>query len=134
MSISSMANLAYARRSDVAPMDVGLQNLSEVGAAKAPKPETVSTATSALEAIVAYIPTEVVTAGKDLPKGWAAWPKWEMAAGTVAFAVWAAALPASPLGQFDWFTAAFAGILALVVSFLLGLFAPLFSRAALATE
>src|SRR5437762_6251458 len=61
MSISSMANLAYARRSDVAPMDVGLQNLSEVGAAKAPKPETVSTATSALEAIVAYIPTEVVT-------------------------------------------------------------------------
>lgn len=73
----------------------------------------------------------VKAADKPLPKSFGAWPKWEMVAGTVAFAVWAGALPSSPLEQFSWFSAAVAGVVALIVSMLIGVFAPLFASATL---
>jgi hypothetical protein len=71
-------------------------------------------------------------AGKPIPRSIGAWPKWEMLAGFVAFAIWAAALPASPLERFDWFNAGLAGIAALVISMLLAVFAPVFTSQALA--
>lgn len=185
MSISSMTDLAFARRTDVEPDGRGIQTLDEVAAEKGQKKEAATTATSALASIAAYLPSEIITiyvavlatlgiaidaggdanqaaatpiepylvfavltplvvwglyaakaatAGKPLPRSLAAWPKWEMAAATLAFAVWAAALPSSPLERFDWFTSALAGVAALVVSMLLGIFAPLFSRSPLASR
>jgi hypothetical protein len=73
-------------------------------------------------------------AGKAVPTSLAAWPKWEMFAGLVAFAIWAAALPASPLDRFEWFNAGLAGISALVISMLLAVFAPVFASQALANK
>ena len=73
-------------------------------------------------------------AGRPLPKSLSAWPKWEMFAGAVAYGIWAAALPASPLGAFEWFNQAAAGVTALIVSMLLGVFAPLFASNALANS
>lgn len=182
MSVSSMANLAFARRADVEPEGEGLKTRAEVATAKEGPGGAVS---SAVSAIAAYIPTEIVTVyvavlatlgvtrdgsaaasgvtttpilayavfvvltplvvwglyasravglGKPLPRSFASWPKWEMVAATLAFASWAAALPSSPLERYDWFTAALAGVVALVLSMLIGLFAPLFSSKALATK
>ena len=73
-------------------------------------------------------------AGRKLPVSLGAWPKWEMFAGAVAYAIWAAALPASPLGAFGWFNQAAAGVVALIVSMLLGVFAPVFASSALANS
>jgi hypothetical protein len=184
MSVSSMTNAAFARRADEPPANQGLSTVGEVAANTGEKPTSGNPVTSALQAIVTYIPTEIVTvyvavlatiggaataaaagaeaatpievflvfilltplvtwglyatkavtAGKGLPLSLAAWPKWEMAAGTISFAVWGAALPQSPLERFDWFSIALAGVVALVVSMLLGVFAPLFSRAPLAAK
>jgi bacteriorhodopsin len=78
--------------------------------------------------------SRAVEAGKKLPRSLASWPKWEMVAATLAFAAWAAALPSSPLERYGWFTAGLAGVVALVLSMLIGLFAPIFSSNALASK
>jgi len=75
---------------------------------------------------------KVRQADKQLPVSIRTWPKWEMAAALIAYAAWAAALPASPLGAFSWFNQAAAGVVALIVSMLLGVFAPVFASNALA--
>ena len=182
MSVSSMANLAYARRDDVEPKAEGLNTSKKVAKETGQKEGTATPVSSAIASMAAYIPTEVITvyvavlgalgvtvataggatavastplpvyalfivlvpfiiwglyartvkaAGKPLPRSFGAWPKWEMIAGTVAFAIWAAALPSSPLSPFSWFSAAVAGVSALVISMLLGVFAPLFASNAL---
>jgi hypothetical protein len=61
MSVSSMTNVAFSRRTDVAPHDKAPGSVEEVAEAKADKPETQSAGSSALAAIAAYIPTEVLT-------------------------------------------------------------------------
>jgi hypothetical protein len=184
MSVSSMANMAYARRHDVKPVGEGLETTAKVAQATGQNIETSTPTTSAISSMAAYIPTEVITvyvavlaaigtsapapgsqstatvtamslaspfplyilfiilvpvivwglyagtvkaAKKPIPKSIGAWPKWEMFAGTIAFAIWAAALPNSPLSEFSWFSAAVAGIAALVISMLIGVFAPLFA-------
>ena len=184
MSVSTMTDIAFARRKDVGTPDKGLDNLDRVAEERGQKPETASTASSALAAIAAYIPTEILTvyvailatfgvtataeggtatataatplpiyiafvilsplvvwalyaakvrqANKKLPVSVRTWPKWEMAAALIAYAAWAAALPASPLGTFSWFNQAAAGVVALIVSMLLGVFAPVFASNALA--
>ena len=209
MSISSMTNVAFARRKDTEPTDAGPATLPEVAARGGETPATASSATSTLSAIATYIPTEIVTlyvsvlaeigvtvpasavpgaggpgasvapttsaaadaatrtiqalvatplpafvffviltpivvwalyatkvitAGKPLPRSFSAWPKWEMFASTLAFTVWAAALPSSPLEQFAWFNAGLAGISVLIVSSLLGIFSPIFTRTTLANS
>ena len=58
MSVSSMANLAFARRADVEPEGEGLKTRAEVATAKEGPGGAVS---SAVSAIAAYIPTEIVT-------------------------------------------------------------------------
>ena len=73
-------------------------------------------------------------AGRKLPVSIGAWPKWEMIAAAIAYAIWAAALPASPLGAFEWFNQAAAGVVALIVSMLLGVFAPVFASGSLAND
>jgi hypothetical protein len=200
VSISSMTNVAFARRKDTEPVDSGPATLPEVAARVGEAPATASSASSTLSAIATYIPTEIVTlyvsvlavigvsvptsslpasttsatadaatraiqalvatplpafaffvvltpivvwalyatkvitAGKPLPRSVSAWPKWEMFASTLAFIVWAAALPSSPLEQFGWFNAGLAGISVLVVSSLLGIFSPIFTRTTLANS
>jgi len=61
MSISSMTNVAYARRADVEPINEVPTNLREVEAAKAGKSESATPATTALSAMATYIPTEILT-------------------------------------------------------------------------
>ncbi|MGH2391896.1 MAG: hypothetical protein ACRDGH_00165 [Candidatus Limnocylindria bacterium] len=55
-------------------------------------------------------------------------------AATLAFTAWGAALPSSPLGNFGWFSAPLAGVVALVLSMLIGVFAPIFSSKPLANK
>ena len=140
MSVSSLTNVAYKRRKDVAPTDSMPRSAGEVAAATGDASATQSTFTSALTALMAYIPTEILTAyvavlaglqvadqqtqappgawvsfwvflvltptmvwaiyagkcrvaGKVLPTSPGKWPMWEMSAATVAFVVWAFALP-----------------------------------------
>lgn len=182
MSVSSMANIAFARRADVAPEGEGLNSLDEVASATGTPPGSATSATSALSAIAAYIPTEVVTvyvavlatigvtqpqgsgpaytpvavyatflvltpvvvwglyasravsAGKRIPRSLRSWPKWEMVAATLAFAAWGAAMPSSPLGIIPGFMPALAGVVALVLSLLIGVFSPIFSIRPLANR
>jgi hypothetical protein len=61
MSVSSMTNVAFARRSDVEPVGAAPTSLDQIAAAKADSPQTTSTASSALSTIATYIPTEVLT-------------------------------------------------------------------------
>lgn len=65
--------------------------------------------------------------GKNLPLSPGSWPVWEMFAATVAFAVWAFALPQRP-ADLEWYTPAVSGVAVLIVSTLLGLLAPFFQR------
>ena len=53
-------------------------------------------------------------------------PWWEFFSATLAFAVWAYALPASPFSLLSWYKPALGTAGLLFVSFLLGMFAPLF--------
>lgn len=71
---------------------------------------------------------KVRNAGKGLPANPASWPWWEMISATVAFAVWAYAMPNSVFTRFAWYTAALGAVVVLVVSTLLGLIAPLVQR------
>jgi hypothetical protein len=177
VSISSMMDVAYQRRADVPPLNRGLTTLSETAQATGERPETQSTATTALKNMMTYIPGEILTTyvavvavihpttagvtaeapiadwvvfivflvltpvvswllyaakcvsgGKPLPSSPAEWPLWEMSAATVAFLVWAATLPETPLGAFPWYTSGLAAIILLIVSMILGLIAPLFTQ------
>lgn len=75
---------------------------------------------------------KVAVAGKDWRKlPLTNWPWWQMAAATIAFAVWALAIPGNPLIPANTAGAgAVAGLAAIMVSTLLALFAPLFERPA----
>jgi hypothetical protein len=61
MSVSSMTNVAFSRRRDVAPRDEAPTSVEEIAEAKADRPETKGGGSSTLAAIAAYIPTEVLT-------------------------------------------------------------------------
>jgi hypothetical protein len=62
MSVSSMTNVAYRRRTDVPPLDSMPSWPGEVAEATGDAPDTQNTFTSALTALMAYIPTEILTA------------------------------------------------------------------------
>lgn len=64
--------------------------------------------------------------GKPVPWAVRSWPLWEMFAATVAYAAWAFALPENAF--MDWYSPALAGVIVLIVSTVLGLFAPLCQR------
>jgi hypothetical protein len=190
MSVSSLTNVAVARRTDDLGKDAGgkPRTAAEAAQATADLPATQSPSTAALMAIATYIPTEIITlyvaalaalaasdpsipaepsvaastggsiasstdliafwtilaltpvivwlvyaakvrnAGKKLPKSPSAWPWWEMASSTVAFAAWAYAMPNSVFTRFTWYTAALGTLLVLIVSTLLGLIAPIVQR------
>jgi hypothetical protein len=186
MSVISMTNLAISRRADPERgKEKGPESLDEIAAAKDGSTVGKTSTTNALSAIVAYIPTEIVTVyvavlttlgvtvppaaaangevvtatplpvyalfilltpvvvwglyasrvvagGKRIPKRIRSWPKWEMLAATLAFAAWGAAMPSSPLEVIPGFQAALAGVVALVLSLLIGVFSPLFSSKPLA--
>ena len=63
-----------------------------------------------------------------LPLRPTSWPFLEMLFSTIAFAVWAAALPASPLRDLKHFNSGLASAAVLVVSMLLGLLAPVLGK------
>jgi hypothetical protein len=71
---------------------------------------------------------KVQSGRSNLPTDPSRWPRWEMAAGTVAFAVWAFALPQTPFISFGWYTPAVAGVAILVVSTSIGLLAPFVAK------
>lgn len=168
MSIHAMTTAAVGFRK--APRTTGgiLRGVSDAEKTGANQPQT--PLATALEAIVAYIPTEIVTtyvavlaaindggrsqsgqwvafwafavvtpvtvwivfatkiraAGEPLPLTPTAWPMWELAAASIAFVAWAYALPESPFSSFTWYRPALATVVILVVTFALGLVAPLF--------
>lgn len=78
---------------------------------------------------------KVMAAGKPLPLAFGAWPVWEMFAATIAYCVWAFALPNTPFAQYSdsWYSAALSGVAVLVASTILGLLAPFFQRPLKAT-
>src|SRR5689334_15876002 len=61
MSISSMTNVAFARRKDTEPANAGPATLPGVAAEGGQRASTASGASSAISAIATYIPTEIVT-------------------------------------------------------------------------
>jgi hypothetical protein len=67
-------------------------------------------------------------AGKELPLTPGRWPVWEMFAATLAFTVWAFALPNPPFPGLEWYTPALSSVAVLLVSTILGLLAPIFQR------
>jgi hypothetical protein len=72
---------------------------------------------------------KVRAADKPLPLAPRTWPLWEMFAATVAYAAWGFALPETPFKYYgNWYSAALAGVIVLIISTLLGLLAPLFKR------
>ena len=71
---------------------------------------------------------KVQAAQKPLPLSLEEWPIWEMLAATIAYFVWAFALPNTPFTYFDWYSPAVAGIAVIVGSTVLGLLAPFFQR------
>ncbi len=72
---------------------------------------------------------KVKASQKSLPIAYSAWPVWEMFAATLAYCVWAFALPGSPFAQYtSWYSAALSSVLVLIVSAALGLLAPFFQR------
>jgi hypothetical protein len=75
-----------------------------------------------------------LNAGKPLPTPMIQWPVWEMSAATIAYVVWAVTLPENPFSEFSWYSSGLAAIVLLIVSMLLGLMAPLFTRRPLGAE
>jgi hypothetical protein len=57
------------------------------------------------------------------------WPWPELIASTVAYALWAFALPGTPFAGLSWYRPGLAGAVLLVGTLVLGLGAPLFARA-----
>jgi hypothetical protein len=71
---------------------------------------------------------KVRAAGKPLPLAPRQWPIWEMSSAAIAYTAWAFALPETPFKEFNWYSAALAGVIVLIISTVLGLVAPLFQR------
>jgi hypothetical protein len=93
MSISSMANAAYARRGDVEPLGAAPSTAAELAEAIAPKSEAATPVTSAMTTIATYIPTEVLTVYVAViaalaSSGSSVSPRW------IAFLTFAIATPA----------------------------------------
>ena len=167
MSISSMTNIAFNRRSDQQDVIAGSPtSVEDIARSTGESTRAASPATSTLGAIAAYIPTEVLTvyvaavaalAGSDVSVLWAAfwlfliatpivvwltyagkvrqatgtlpasvsqWPKWEMAAATIAYVAWAFALPETPFAGLSFYSAAVGAVVVLVATTLIGLVAP----------
>ena len=76
--------------------------------------------------LLIYI-SKVAATGDTLP-GPAVWPWWKMCAATIAFFVWALAVPGNP--YLKDVTAAVAGLGAMLVSLFLSLLTPIFERPA----
>jgi hypothetical protein len=74
---------------------------------------------------------KVSAANKPLPILPTQWPVWEMVSATIAFVAWSFAMPQTPFSGQSWYSAPLAGIAVLVVSTVLGLVAPLFTKRAL---
>lgn len=72
--------------------------------------------------------TKLKVSGKSIPATPTKWPVWEMAAATSAFSAWAFALPNTPFDHFGWYSAGLAGFLVPIVSWGLGVLAPLMQR------
>jgi hypothetical protein len=73
--------------------------------------------------------TKLRNASRSLPASPRTWPIWEMFAATVAFGVWAFALPDTPFARFErFYSPGLAGFMVLVVSGALGTLAPLMQR------
>ncbi len=172
MSVASMTNVAYKRRKDVPPLDTMPRSAGEVAESTGDAPATQSTFTSALTALMAYIPTEILTAyvailaglqvadqrtqappgawvsfwvfplltstlvwalyagkcrtaGKVLPTSPGKWPMWEMSAATVAFVVWAFALPNTGFADLAWYKPGLATAAVLLVTLVLAAVAPI---------
>ncbi len=172
MSVSSMTNVAYKRRKDVPPVNSMPRSAGAVAEATGDAPDTQSTFTSALTALMAYIPTEILTAyvavlaglqvanqqtqappgawvwfwislaltpamvwaiyagkcrsaGKALPTNPGKWPMWEMFAATVAFLVWAFALPNTGFADLEWYKPGLATAAVLLVTLVLAAIAPI---------
>ena len=173
MSVASMSQVGYARRTDnelEQPTSAFLVNKAAHGDDSMPN----DVLTSALGSIATYIPSELVvlytgiiaaisasnspshrgqcvafwlvfgltpvtvwvlyatrvkTGGKKLPLDPRIWPWLEMIASLIAFFIWAAALPKSPV-QLDWsfYDTAVATVIVLVGTFAIGLVTPLFSH------
>lgn len=70
--------------------------------------------------------TKSRTRGLPLPLRPHDWPLWEMVASALAFFAWAYALPDSPFNQWKWYRPSLGAAVLLLVSFGLGLVAPLF--------
>jgi hypothetical protein len=71
--------------------------------------------------------TKLKAGGRPMPVPPPQWPLWEMSAATLAFAVWAIAMPQSVFAGQGWYRAPVAGTV-LVTTTMLGLAAPLFQR------
>jgi hypothetical protein len=72
--------------------------------------------------------TKLKADGKSLPLAFRCWPLWEMIAGAIAYTAWTIAIPESPFDGYFWHIDAATGFVAVFISFMLGLFAPLFQR------
>lgn len=72
--------------------------------------------------------TRVRSSGAPLPIPVRTWPVAEMVTASVAFAIWAGALPGSPLQHIPGFTAALAGVVVLAGTAVLGWIASLLQR------
>ena len=59
---------------------------------------------------------KVANAKKPLPISIAKWPMWEMIAATIAYAIWAVALPNNPFSGLPWYSSGLAGIILLIRS------------------
>lgn len=190
MSVSAMANLAIGRRHDYPPVQQVPRTLKAMADAAGGTSTPDNAVTSALNVIVAYIPTEILTLyvatlaairptsaakalaeaagrasgasaalpavathgqvvafwaflaatpvavwilyasklkidGKPLPLALSSWPLWEMAAGTICYAAWAAALPENPFTP-RGYSPALSGLVVLITATVIGLVAPLF--------
>lgn len=75
----------------------------------------------ALTPIVTWLVYAAKARSADLSLGLQSWPYWEMIAGAIAFAVWAAALPDTPFTERSWYSADVAGFAVLFVTSLLAL-------------
>jgi hypothetical protein len=73
--------------------------------------------------------TKLRAEGLPLPRRFAQWPRWEMSAALLAFLSWSYALPDAPFQDWSWYQASLGTVLLLVMSFGLGLLAPLFQPA-----
>ena len=70
--------------------------------------------------------TKLRHGGNSLPLRPKVWPHWPMVAATIAYAVWAYTLPATPFASFSWYQPAVGTVALLLVTMLLGLVAPMF--------